>query len=210
MPVLKQDVVAKRIYENSKQRLQLVSEYKGRKYPVVLHCLIHDIDFEVSGESAAREPIRCNCPQCTQELKDSMYSTQRIEVQCAYCGKSFTKPRSRLNCSKSGLYFCCREHKDLAQRLNSGVQFDVMRPDHYGTINSKCTYRNQALNAYPHKCAVCGWDEDVDILQVHHIDENRENNDINNLIILCPTCHWKITMHKYKLTDDHTIVLNKE
>ena len=30
------------------------------------------------------------------------------------------------------------------------------------------------------------------VLQVHHIDENPENNDLENLIPLCAACHLKI------------------
>lgn len=60
-------------------------------------------------------------------------------------------------------------------------------------------YRDIAFNYYEHRCCVCGWDEDDRILQVHHIDSNRNNNDVSNLIILCPNCHWKITLNLYKL-----------
>tara|TARA_B100000678_G_scaffold286979_1_gene292676 strand:- start:1509 stop:2198 length:690 start_codon:yes stop_codon:yes gene_type:complete len=34
---------------------------------------------------------------------------------------------------------------------------------------------------------------DVDHFQIHHIDENLENNSKDNLLMLCPTCHSKIT-----------------
>jgi hypothetical protein len=34
---------------------------------------------------------------------------------------------------------------------------------------------------------------DVDHFQIHHIDENPENDDPGNLLMLCPTCHSKIT-----------------
>lgn len=207
MPTLDQEVVAKRIFENSQGRFQLVSQYKGRGYPVILHCLIHDINFEVSGDAAARTPIRCNCPECTKEKKELQYKNNRTEVECAYCGKKFIRPNSKLINSKSGLYFCCREHKDLAQRIVSGEEFTTMRPAHYGTIGIT-NYRVRAFETYPHKCAVCGWDEDEDILQVHHINENRQDNAIENLIILCPTCHWKITTHKYKLINRNQIVSN--
>ena len=53
---------------------------------------------------------------------------------------------------------------------------------------------------------VCGWDEDERILEVHHLDENREHNDISNLSILCPTCHRKITLGYYVLTNDFKLV----
>lgn len=39
------------------------------------------------------------------------------------------------------------------------------------------------------KCADCGYKKYPKVLQVHHIDENRKNNSIENLVVLCPTCH---------------------
>ena len=46
-------------------------------------------------------------------------------------------------------------------------------------------------------CARCGKDcrnskNAGSVLQVHHIDENPGNNDLENLIPLCATCHLKI------------------
>ena len=64
----------------------------------------------------------------------------------------------------------------------------------------------KALAYYPNKCSVCNYNEDVSILEVHHIDENRKNNKLENLIILCPNCHKKLTIHKYKLIDRNCII----
>lgn len=69
-------------------------------------------------------------------------------------------------------------------------------------------YRLRAFETYEHKCLVCGWNEDERILEVHHKDENHDNNDINNLCILCPTCHRKITLHYYKLENNLLIPIN--
>ncbi|SDI41933.1 HNH endonuclease [Chryseobacterium taeanense] len=41
-------------------------------------------------------------------------------------------------------------------------------------------------------CPICS-NEDVEHFQVHHIDENPTNNDVENLLMLCPICHSKIT-----------------
>ena len=46
-------------------------------------------------------------------------------------------------------------------------------------------------------CARCGKDcrnskNHESVLQVHHIDENPGNNDLENLIPLCSACHLKI------------------
>jgi len=41
-------------------------------------------------------------------------------------------------------------------------------------------------------CPICD-DTSVDHFEVHHIDENPENNLLDNLLLLCPICHSKIT-----------------
>ena len=55
-------------------------------------------------------------------------------------------------------------------------------------------YIRELFNYY---CARCGINcrnknKKKVILQVHHIDENPRNNDIENLIPLCASCHLKI------------------
>lgn len=45
--------------------------------------------------------------------------------------------------------------------------------------------RETVLKEFNHRCAICGTDRP----QVHHIDEDPSNNDLLNLIPLCPNCH---------------------
>ena len=160
-----------------------------------------------------RLAVEKQCEQCGKYflVRKSWSNTQRycsvsckanaskksVLVRCSYCGSMFEKLPSKLSSSRSGLYFCCREHKDLAQRLDFGCK-EIM-PSHYGTGNGEDRYRRDAFNKYEHKCAICGWDKDERILEVHHIDEDRSNNDLTNLIILCPICHRYLTLHIYTL-----------
>ncbi len=198
---LTQEEYEQRVFDAVGDKYSVVSEYKGKTKPIQLHCNIHNINFEATAECFMRGPndVRTKCPQCYQEFLDK----NKVELVCAYCGKKFKRGVSELNKSKSGLYFCCREHKDLAQRIDSGENFISMRPDHYDKLGSNShEYRAKAFREFPHKCAVCGYDEDERILQVHHKDSNRQNNSSENLVILCPNCHWKITLGLYKLTDD--------
>lgn len=51
-------------------------------------------------------------------------------------------------------------------------------------------HRQSAIAAYGARCAACGWDKAEVVLHVHHIDSNRKNGDLANLIVLCPTCHY--------------------
>src|SRR5580700_4391545 len=49
-------------------------------------------------------------------------------------------------------------------------------------------YRKLALSHYAKICAVCGFGIEA-ILEIAHLDHNRENNALSNLVVLCPTCH---------------------
>jgi len=49
-------------------------------------------------------------------------------------------------------------------------------------------YRRKALKYYGAKCQMCGDTREI-VLDVHHKDKNRENCNIENLIVLCKNCH---------------------
>ncbi len=53
--------------------------------------------------------------------------------------------------------------------------------------------RFKVLERDEFKCQRCGYA----FLEVHHIDGNRENNDLNNLITLCRKCHFEIHAIEY-------------
>lgn len=193
--------VQRKVFQNSLETCEYISGYQNASSTIKVRCIIHNHEFETKFENVRKDGKKHHiCPICKQEdkLKD------RVEVECAYCKQKYLIAPSKLDKSKSGLHFCCREHKDAAQSLQSGSEFDIMRPLHYGISGGD--YRFKAFQAYEHKCAICGWDEDERILEVHHIDSNREHNELDNLIILCPTCHRKITLHYYDLFDRSILI----
>jgi 5-methylcytosine-specific restriction endonuclease McrA len=109
-------------------------------------------------------------------------------VECSYCHKMFYKNETEKKNSRSGLHFCCREHKDLAQRIGSGI--DDIKPDHYRGKDMASDYRNYyRVRNQLIECQRCGYNKYSSILQIHHIDRNRKNNVMENLIVLCPNCH---------------------
>ena len=142
------------------------------------------------------ENIYC-CKDCSKH-RDS------TKIKCYTCGKEIWVSNTRIKRSKTGKIFCS---KHCATIENNHSKIGKKHPNYKGGIGS---YRRYALREFPHECAVCGWNEDVDVLQIHHIDENRKNNQKENLIILCPTCHFKITIGKYELTSDRKKIVLKE
>lgn len=181
--------IAQTVYQNSLNTCEYLDGYVNRSSVIRVRCIEHDLIFTTKYENVARANRAHHiCPKCQEA--DRLEKRNAVEVTCAYCGKKFLKPESKLT-AKSGLYFCCREHKDLAQCCESGERFDTMRPKHYGTTQQN--YRDLAFRHFEHKCSLCGWDEIPQILEVHHKDSNRSNNSIDNLVMLCPICHRKVT-----------------
>lgn len=129
------------------------------------------------------------------------YASQkdRLNIVCDTCGNEFEIKPSRLKNSKSGKYFCTRECKDKAQRLEGLPELHL---PHYGT--GKSHYRQRALNTKANVCAICGidhWNGIKITLDVHHIDGNRDNNKLDNLLVVCPNCHRTLEMQKWACGD---------
>lgn len=196
---LTQQEFEQKVYDLVGDAYTVVSTYQGKTKPVQIRCNLHNLIFTCGAECFMRgkNDIRSSCPECSKITAEKKLN----KFVCDYCGKKFLRAPSKSD-TKSGLHFCCRECKDKAQRIeNNNVQ---MWPSHYGEGKN---YRERAFRMYPNECSVCGWKEDIDVLEVHHIDENRQNNDDSNLIILCPICHRKLTSHKYKLIERNRIEL---
>jgi 5-methylcytosine-specific restriction endonuclease McrA len=67
--------------------------------------------------------------------------------------------------------------------------FVVVKITPTGKIILKIITEKTAFHYKEHKCNHCGWNEVPGVLVTHHIDRNRSNGNIDNLEILCPTCH---------------------
>ena len=131
---------------------------------------------------------------CSSAYRKGKTKIQEPNCECSFCSKLIYKSPSKLKISKSGFIFCSRTCKDQAQKIENLNIFRDMVPDHYG---SSTDYRSICFRTKPMICEDCGYQEVSEILEVHHIDCNRDNNDITNLKVLCPTCH-AITHFKTK------------
>lgn len=172
-------------------------------------------EYIIDKEGKKRKAVKIICEYCGKEFlkperfikkhkhdfcsKQCSYNFQKtsIKLTCAYCGKEFERKPSKLACSKSGIYFCSRQCKDEAQKINN--EFKAIQPSHYGiTKHTDYTpqhvYQRICFSKHQHKCCICGEEK---IIAVHHYDNNHNNNEISNLIPLCPTHHCYIHS-KYK------------
>ena len=72
------------------------------------------------------------------------------------------------------------------------------------------TIKSKLFQEREYRCECCGitnWNGQEIKLQVHHIDGDHYNNDIENLMILCPNCHsqtdnWTYKKNQNGITDE--------
>lgn len=107
----------------------------------------------------------------------------RVISYCKKCGKRFERRKSSVERNKSGNYFCSRTCS--ASFNNQGI--NRWKSKGVGVR----AYRQRALNHYGASCKVCGYNIEP-CLEVHHVDGNRRHNQVENLMVLCPTHHTEI------------------
>jgi len=107
-----------------------------------------------------------------------------MKTNCTKCGKEISKSPSQIKRSKTGNLYCSKSC--AVSNNNSLFKQGRNHPNYKSGISF---YRSLKLsNISKPKCERCGIEHPC-LLQVHHIDENRKNNDLSNLIILCANCH---------------------
>lgn len=63
--------------------------------------------------------------------------------------------------------------------------------------------RDALLHEYYYRCAVCGGDRP----RVYHIDEDHSNNELDNLLPLCPNCHLRDQHNPARRIDIQKLIL---
>ena len=86
------------------------------------------------------------------------------------------------------------EFRDGHKSWNKGKQYPQIQWDkHWSFTTGKGSYAKRMARIKDPICEMCAfngiWRKTI---QVHHKDKNRDNNDLNNLQILCTKCHANI------------------
>lgn len=122
---------------------------------------------------------------CSRECKQKSQLKGQY-FNCEKCRKQIWRSPKAIKHSKSNKYFCSRHCQSLWRNSHySGNLHHNWKGDEYIYLKLM-----RKLHASP-ECKNCGIDNKK-VLIVHHVDKNRKNNSIENLMWLCRNCHYLI------------------
>jgi hypothetical protein len=107
-------------------------------------------------------------------------------IPCCICSKEIWKTPAQIKHSQSKKFFCSKSCQTLwRNQLYIGER-------HSNWVNDMHAYQSIIRRSgILERCNHCRL-TDKRVLIVHHIDRNRTNNNVNNLMWLCRNCHYLI------------------
>jgi len=175
-------VVCGKTYKTSNKDGKICSKECMSKFfnkQVTLECKVCRKKYKVKRHRIGKSSY------CSYSCANKGYINKR-EYTCLQCGKVFKHYPSeseRKFCNKDCKYKYLTGGNNPAWK--SGATF-VEYPRGWND-----GLKELVRNKFGYKCYLCGvpQQECFRKLDVHHIDENKHNLEINNLVPLCPHCH---------------------
>ena len=131
---------------------------------------------------------------CSNECRRLAQYTGKM-CTCANCGKEIYKTQAEIKKSKTGNMFCSHS---CSAAISNKTRIGELSP---AWKDGSSLYTKLAYENYIKECSICGF-SDEGALEVHHIDMDRKNNEIDNLIILCSNHHSLVHRSSLIINDE--------
>lgn len=129
---------------------------------------------------------------CSNRCRGISKRSKRIVTYCKVCKKKIisTEYRHNLGLGK----YCSKKHEGIGRRIN------VTRIRYASDFNSKLKEQIRKRDNYT--CQLCGITEEEHIvvlgrvLDIHHVDYNKQNSKEDNLLTLCRQCNLRVNFNR--------------
>lgn len=162
---------------------------------IIKNC--HVCNKEILYKPSRLKAIKGNKFFCSYECK-GVYLSKPLDCKCLICSNLFTRTKSQIE--KGGGKYCSMRCKGIGESgKNSRFWKDGSAKTPYARGWNKAL-KMLIKERDGFRCKICGVPQIECILPlaVHHIDYNKNNHSLSNLITLCSSCHTKTTNDREK------------
>lgn len=139
-------------------------------------------------------------------VKNVIRKYELINKQCPICENEFETQKGHKNEKITCSYSCANTYFRSGEKHPNFKEFDKYDDESLRSSNFSKKYRKICFKYHKHKCCVC---DENKILDVHHFDENKRNNEPSNLIPICATHHNYLHSNYKDLIIDKVIEYHK-
>lgn len=173
-------------------RLRSKSSIKKHEVKKCLHC---ESEFDcLKTENRIFCSHSCSAKYSNIERSKDISKYENLKVSdgcviksCENCENEFKIDSRNFSKHKYKKYCSVKCHKEFEER----IRFDKVES---GDGVSSKVVRFYLIKKHGNKCMKCNWCEVNPTsgkvpIELEHIDGNSENNNLDNLLLLCPNCH---------------------
>lgn len=138
-------------------------------------------------------------------------------IQACKNSKSMAEACSKLNmhfntfarkAKKLGVYITNQSGKNIPRKKSPKIPLlDILNGLHPSFQTNKLRKRLIKEGYKENICEICGcngiWNNKPLALELHHVDGNRFNHSLENLMIICPNCHTQTKSFRGKNSKKH-------
>jgi 5-methylcytosine-specific restriction endonuclease McrA len=149
-------------------------------------CLNCDKEFEKSNTEVKRIPNHYCSKSCSASMNNKKYPKRTKTKKCKRCDALILSNRTY-----------CDKHKNqiIDYTLSECIYDKHHKSSAFALVRSRA--RSLAKSLGWNSCCKCGYDKHVEIAHIKPISEFPDDtklsiiNNPNNLMPLCPNCHWE-------------------
>lgn len=189
---------------------------------IIKKCLLCNNEFTVKKHKSSRKfcSLKCakvyskklkeiNCLQCNKVILPTtslqkfcshkcgnLYKVEKQSIKCDHCGKQYLKIPSNI----FNRNFCNKKCRTEFQNSHPETMHSYID----GRARLNCKYpiefsrqlRNKIRKDYNNECVVCKSHPIDKALSIHHIDYDKKNNSLTNLVPICTNHHMKTNFNR--------------
>ena len=137
------------------------------------------------------------CKQCSEEIENNKAKFCSQSCSASFNNKNRKRKKKEISkclncnkdCARATTKYCSNKCKNEFQRKEIFEDIKNGKGKYGYTM-----YKSYLIKKFGEQCMECGWGEKNKFsntvpIELEHIDGNSENNQLDNLKLLCPNCH---------------------